>query len=76
MPVNASGAIQQALTRFMPQIRTPPAKKGVSNWRILTPAERIAGSSLEVESFPATSIEDSRALIGDVINMVEGIDST
>ena len=72
MPVNASGANQQALTRFMQQIRIPPARKGVSNWRILTPADRMAESSPEPESLPATSMDESSTPTGDVIDRVEG----
>ena len=72
IPLNVSGANQQALIRFMQQIITPPARKGISNWRILTPADRMAGSSLEAESFPATSMDESSTPTGDVISRVEG----
>ena len=74
-PVNAAGAIHHALRMFRIRISVPPAKNGVSSWRMLTPAERIAGSSLEKESLPATSMEERRALTGEMMRMVEGIDS-
>jgi len=40
---------------------------------MLTPAERMAGSSLDPASLPATRIDAKRELTGEVMRMVSGM---